>query len=84
MVEHALTTIDNPYNPFDNYSAWYAYDYRMGHHTPAFLARVAVVSDELSDEDQRVAIEQAIDEILKENVSGIYKKVSRETKEQDA
>lgn len=80
MVEHALTTIDNPFDPFDEYPAWYAFDYNKGHHTPGFLARIAVVSDELSEADQSVAMELAIDEIIRENVSGIYKKVSRETK----
>lgn len=79
MVEHALTTIDNPYDPFTDYEKWYAYDYSKGHHTPGFLARIVVSSDELSDVDQSLAIEQAIDEIVKENVSGMYKKVSRET-----
>lgn len=81
MVEVMLTTIDNPHDPFTDYDAWYAYDYRKGYHTPGLLARVAVVSDELSDVDQHLAIERAIDEIVKENVSGVHKKVSRETTE---
>ncbi len=80
MVEHMLTTIDNPFDPFDDYDNWYAYDYRKGHHTPGFLARIAVVSDELSEVDETLAIEQAIDEIIKENVSGMYRKVSRKEK----
>lgn len=78
MVEAMLTTIDNPYDPFDRYEDWYAYDNRMGYHTPSFLARIVVNSEELSDTDQLLAIENAIDEIVNENVSGLYKKVSRE------
>ena len=79
MVESMLTTIDNPYDPFTDYDNWYAYDNRKGYHTPGLLARIAVVSDELSDVDQHLAIDRAIDEIVKENVSGVHKKVSRET-----
>lgn len=75
MVDFMLTTIDNPHNPFDDYDNWYAYDYRMGYHSPGMLARIAVVSDELSEVDQQLAIEFAIDEIVRENVSGLYKKV---------
>jgi hypothetical protein len=77
MDEVMLTTIDNPYDPFTNYDAWYAYDLQHGYNTPGLLARIAIVSDELSDLDQHQAIESAIDEIVKENVSGIHKKVTR-------
>lgn len=81
MYESMLTTIDNPFDPFDQYDEWYAYDTQLGHHTTSFLARIVVTSDDLSEADQRFAIESAIDEIIIENVSGLYKKVSREVKE---
>lgn len=76
-MESMLTTVDNPYDPFTNFDEWYAYDYRKGYHTPGLLARVAVVSDELSEADYDLAVESAIDEIVSENVSGIHKKVTR-------
>jgi hypothetical protein len=76
-----LTTIDNPFDPFDEYPAWLAIDTAYGYHTPGFLARIAVVSDELSEADQELANEQAIDEIVRENVLGIYRKVTREVDE---
>lgn len=81
MIESMLTTIDNPHNPFDDWPSWYAYDLRAGHNTSSFLARITIFSDELSEADLSLAIELAIDEIIKENVSGIFKKVTRETKE---
>ncbi len=81
MLESMLTTVDNPYDPFDQYDDWYAYDSRRGHHTPGFLARVVVLSDETSEADQSLAIDNAIDEIFFENFNGLYKKVSREIKE---
>ena len=76
-TEWMLTTVDNPYDPFTQWNEWYAFDARHGYHTPSFLARVAKSSDDLSDADQAVAIQFAIDEIVKENVLGIYRKVSR-------
>lgn len=81
MIESMLTTIDNPHNPFDDFDAWYAFDARAGYHTPSFLARITVSSHELSPADENLANELAIDEIVKENVLGIYKKVSREVPE---
>lgn len=78
MLRSRLTTVDNPHDPFDEYPAWYAFDTASGYHTPSFLARILNDSDQLSDVDQELAIEQAIDEIVQENVLGIYRKVSRE------
>jgi hypothetical protein len=73
-----LTTVDNPHDPFDEYSAWFAYDASSGYHTPSFLARILKDSDQLSEADEEAEIEKAIDEVVKENVLGIYRKVTRE------
>ena len=75
--EYMLTTVDNPFDPFTQFDDWYAYDAQMGYHTPAFLARVAQVSSEISEPDQQLAIQLAIEEIVEENVSGMWRKVSR-------
>jgi hypothetical protein len=76
-MEHMLTTVDNPYDPFTQFDSWYQWDTASGYHTSAFLARIVQSSDELSDADQTLAIELAIDEIVNENILGMYKKVSR-------
>ena len=78
MEMSMLTTIDNPHDPFDEWDDWFAYDLRAGYHTPGLLARIAVVSSELSEADQASALEHAIDEIVFENVSGVHKKVTRD------
>jgi len=70
-----LTTYDNPYDPFTEFDEWYAWDANAGYHTPGLLARVAQTSDELSEVDQHLALEHAIDEIVRENVFGMHRKV---------
>ena len=72
---HMLTTIDNPYNPHTHYDEWYEWDVRSGYNTCALLARMTITSDELSEADQNVAIDNAINEIISENLLGIYKKI---------
>lgn len=79
MTEHMLTTVDNPFNPFTNYDEWSSFDEAAGYFTSSFLARIVLSSDELSEADQDLAIEQAIDEVVNENVLGLYRKVSMET-----
>lgn len=78
-VMYMLTTVDNPYNPFTDWDEWYAFDARQGYHTPALLDRIAKSSDELSEADQTLAIQLAIGEIARENVLGIYVRVSEDS-----
>lgn len=76
---HMLTTVDNPYNPETQWDEWFQFDSSHGYHTPGLLARVTVSSDELSETDQDIARETAIDEIVRENVLGVLKKVKVST-----
>lgn len=74
-VQYALTTSDNPYDPFTQYEEWNAFDESRGYYTAALLARVAVTSEELSDVDQDQALDDAISEILWMNDNGLYIRV---------
>lgn len=71
----ALTTVDNPYDVFTQFDEWNAWDLSMGYGTCAYLARVVRTSDELSIADQDLALEYGIDEIIREDVLALYKKV---------
>ena len=73
-----LTTVDNPFDPFDDFPSWYQWDVEKGYDSSSYLARVLVTSDELSEGDQDDVQEIAIDEIISENLFGVYKKVTRE------
>lgn len=75
--EFMLTTVDNPFDPFTQFDEWYVWDSNAGYHTPGLLARVAMLSYELSEADQHLGVQQAIDEIVRENVSGKHRKVKR-------
>ncbi len=73
-----LTTTDNPYDPFDEFDKWYLWDIQHGYYTSAYLGRVARTSGDLSEVDDNLANEQAIDEIVELNLVGIYRKVARD------
>lgn len=76
-IEYMLTTVDNPFDPFTRFDEWLEYDISMGYNTPSFLDRVANVSNELSEPDQALAVQDAINDIVEENVLGMWRKVSR-------
>lgn len=75
MSACALTTIDNPFNPIDDFRSWFLFDVEKGYNTSAYLARIARTSDQFSEEENNRVIENAIDEIIKYDFLGIYKKV---------
>ena len=67
-----LTTTDNPYNPFTQFDLWFQFDISKGYNTCALIDRVANTSDELTDKENDKEIENAMKEIAKENILGIY------------
>ncbi len=75
--DYMLTTVDNPWDPYTRFDEWYAFDTRAGYHTLGLLDRILITSNELSEADQAQAMNDAIDEIVKENVLGVFRKVSR-------
>jgi len=77
VLRLALTTEDNPYDPFDEFDEWFAFDVSQGYHTCAYLARVVATSTELSEADQLEATNEAIQEIMKYNLTGNYQVVER-------
>lgn len=73
----ALTTFDNPFDPFTQFDSWFLFDTEKGYDSCSKLARVAKLSDDLSEQETDEEIERAIDEIIKYDFMNVYKKVRR-------
>ena len=76
-AECALTTFDNPYNPFDNFRQWFLFDVEKGYNSCGYLARIARTSDALADAENSREIERAIDEIVRLDFTNKYRKIKR-------
>ena len=81
MQKYALTTFDNPYDPFKDFVSWYIYDADKGYYSCAYLARIARTSEQLTEEENDREIERAIDEIISYDFLNIYKKIKNKNKE---
>lgn len=77
MEECMLTTFDNPFDPFEDFSNWFLFDIEKGYNSCGYLARIAKTSNQLTDGENAAEIERAIDEIIKYDFMNIYKKVKR-------
>ena len=81
--ECMLTTIDNPFNPFDQYDEWRRFDEEKGYYSSNRLARIlekneVSLFDDLSQKEIDEEVERAIDEIVKYDPLDLYKKVTRD------
>lgn len=75
MNKARLTTIDNPYDPQEEFNQWFVFDITKGYNTCGLLGRISKTSEQLSDEENEIENERAIDEIIKYDFQNIYKKV---------
>ena len=73
-----LTTIDNPYNPFEQFDLWLLFDKEKGYNTCEYLARIVNLTNDMSEKEIEVATDKAIDDIIVNDPFGIYKKVTSE------
>lgn len=76
--ECMLTTFDNPFDPFEQFTSWFMFDVEKGYNTCSYLARIANVSDNFTQKETDEEIERAIDEIIQYDFRNIYKKLKRE------
>lgn len=81
MNQCMLTTFDNPFNPFDQFESWFLFDVEKGYNSCGKLARIAKLSQDMSDKEYLEETERAIDEIILYDPLNIYKKLKKEVRD---
>ena len=76
-----LTTIDNPFDPFEDFTSWFMFDIEKGYNSCGRLMRIAKVTDDMSQKEYDEAIETAIDELIRIDFLDIYRTVTKDTSE---
>lgn len=79
-----LTTIDNPFNPFNDFTSWFLFDIEKKHNCCGLVDRIAKYDDNMTEEEVKIETERAIDEIIFYDDLHIYKKIVMEVDETSA
>lgn len=72
---YMLTTLDNPFDPFNDFKAWFSYDCEKGHNTSSRLARIAKINPEMTQKEVDDEMDRAMDLIVKYDFEDKYIKV---------
>lgn len=82
MAATFVTTLDNPYDYFTEFDEWFAFDTSHGYdvigqpyNTLNYVARIAKTNPGMTDEEYGMAVNDAVDEICRLNLTGNYRKV---------
>ena len=74
-----ITTFDNPFDPFDDFTSWFMFDVEKGYYTCSKLARLVNTTDDMTEKEENEEIERAIDRLIEIDPLDIYKKLVKET-----
>ncbi len=72
-----MTTFDNPFDPFEDFTSWFMFDIEKGYYTCNLLGRIVNFSDDMTEKEKDEAIERAIDDHILYDPLNLYKKVKR-------
>lgn len=72
---YMLTTLDNPFDPFEDFTSWFMFDCEKGHNTSSRLARIAKIDPEMTQKEVEEEMDRAMNLIVKYDFEDKYIKV---------
>lgn len=70
-----LTTLDNPFDPFEDFTAWFKFDLEKDHQTSSRIARLAQIDPEMSQKEVDEEQARVMEFIFNHDLEGKYIKV---------
>ena len=78
-----ITTIDNPFNPFEDFTSWYNFDCEKGYYTCSKLARLSKTFEGMSEKEEIEEVERAIRRLVEIDPLDVYKIIYKEKEKED-
>ena len=79
--ECAITTIDNPFDPFEQFTSWLLFDAEKGYYSNNKVARLANFEEDMTEQEMLEENERAIDLLISIDFTDTFKKVYRKSPE---
>lgn len=73
-----LSTNDNPFNPFKDFTSWFMFDIEKGYNSCGRMMRIAKLASDMTQDEENLEIERAVDEIIKYDLTDTYIKVYKD------
>ena len=74
-TKYMLTTLDNPFDPFNEFTSWYMFDCEKGHNTSSRLARIAEIDSEMTQKEIEEEMDRVMNLIIKYDFEDKYIKI---------
>ena len=71
-TEFMLTTVDNPYSPFDQFTLWNMFDKERGHNTCELIARLSNLSYDLTQKEENEDYIRVVNSIIANDLQNKY------------
>ena len=76
----SITTIDNPFDPIEDFASLFDFDVEKGYYTCSKLARISNVTEDMTQNEEDEEVERAIDRLIEIDPLDLYRKVVKEEK----
>lgn len=77
--EFMLSTIDNPYDPFEQFTLWHLFDKEKGYDSCERLMRNVEIREDMTPQEIEAAADAAMDKLIEEDVMNVFVKVRPRT-----
>lgn len=84
LYDCAITTVDNPFDPFDQFNDWLMFDKEKGYHSCERVVRLAKFTDDMSEPEINEEFERAIDRLISLDCLDIFKKITRKAEDNES
>ena len=74
--EYFITTLDNPFDYFNDFDNWQQFDEDNNYYTLSYIARIRdTYPESLDSEEENEIMNQVFNDIIELNLTGNYKKI---------
>lgn len=75
MAKFMLSTFDNPFDPFEDFTSWFKFDLEKDHQTSSRIARLAQIDPEMTQKEIDDEQTRVMEFIYDHDVEGKFIKV---------